>query len=188
MQLFEYLQTNKKAVLKKWFQAISQGYPSDTCSFLLQQKDPFANPVGHTLRVETERIYDELLKEKCSDEIARYLDGIIRIFAVQDFTPSGALSFMFLLKNVVREEIHKAKEKPEAAHLYEFENRVDQTALLGFEIYVKCREQVWELKANAIRDRTHNILERAKLWKSTESEGDSAEDIQKSEQKKRGDQ
>jgi hypothetical protein len=185
MHFTDLLRQEKKKVLAKWFKAISEGYPSDTCKFLEGQKDPFANPVGHALRHGTEGILEELLKEKCSEEINKHVDEIVRMFAVQDFSPTGALFFLYHLKDIAR-EFYQKTDLP-FAELLEFETRIDQVVLLGFDNYMKCREQVWELKATTIQRRTHNLLERAKLLRDLSgSEGETAEEITGSEQKKRG--
>ena len=187
MHFTDKLRQERKSILAKWFKAISQGYPSDTCKFLEGQKNPFANPVGHAIRHGTEGIFDELLQEKCSEAIQKHVDEIVRMFAVQDFSPAGALFFLYHLKDIGREFYEaKCREIP-VSELLEFETRIDQVALLGFDIYMKCREQVWELRATTIQRRTHNLLERAKLLRDLSgSEGDSAEEITGSEQQKRG--
>jgi hypothetical protein len=187
MQFTESLRRDRKSILAKWFKAISKGYPSETCKFLEFQKDPFANPVGHAIHHGTEGIFEELLKEKCSEEIHKHVDEVVRMFAVQDFSPAGALFFLYHLKDIAREHYQTNSREVPVSDLMEFETRIDQVILLGFDIYMKCREQVWELKANAIQHRTHRLLERAKLLRDLSgSEGDSAEEITGSEQQKRG--
>jgi hypothetical protein len=187
MHFTDLLRQEKKAILAKWFKAISHGYPSETCKFLEGQQNPFANPVGHALHHGTEGIYEELLLEKCSEAIQKHVDEIVRMFAVQDFSPAGAFYFLYHLKDIARELYQNKGQEIPLQELLEFETRIDQVVLLGFDIYMKCREQVWELRATTIQRRTHNLLERAKLWRDTSgSEGDSAEEITGSEQQKRG--
>jgi hypothetical protein len=188
MQFTDLLRQEKKTILAKWYKAISQGYPSETCKFLEGQKNPFANPVGHAIHHGTEGIYDELLLEKCSDAIQKHVDEIVRMFAVQDFSPAGALFFLYNLKDIVREVYQDTRQEIPLSELLDFETRIDQVALLGFDIYMKCREQVWELKATAIQRRTYNLLDRANIWRdpSGGTEEDYAEETTGSEQQKRG--
>ena len=48
MKLDKLLSQNKTALVKRWFDEVVRTYPVDTATFLKQQKDPFANPVGRT--------------------------------------------------------------------------------------------------------------------------------------------
>ncbi|MDD5205148.1 MAG: RsbRD N-terminal domain-containing protein, partial [Desulfobacterales bacterium] len=75
------------SVLDKWFDAIVGTYPPDTKRFLKKQKDRFANPVGTTLFKEMESLYQELLRGEDRKNSFAILDRIIRIRAVQDFSP-----------------------------------------------------------------------------------------------------
>jgi hypothetical protein len=104
--LINLLEQRKTAILKKWFALAVETYPSDTAKFLKSQKDPFANPVGRTIYRGLEALMDELLKEIDYEKLVSSLDPIVRIRAVQDFSPSQAIGFIFFLKNVIREILH----------------------------------------------------------------------------------
>jgi hypothetical protein len=91
--------------------------------------------------------------------LAPVLDNIVRIRAIQDFTASQAVSFPFLLKQIIRAEF-EPDALPYSEELAALEARIDELALLAFDLYVKCREQVFEIKANEIKRRAF-ILERA---------------------------
>jgi hypothetical protein len=41
--------------------------------------------------------------------------------------------------------------------------RIDELSLIAFNIYVECREKIFQLKANEVRDRTFKALRRAGL-------------------------
>src|SRR4030066_299715 len=45
----------------------------------------------------------------------------------------------------------------------ELESRIDELTLLGFDIFMQCREKIYDLKANEINKRTVGVLKRAKL-------------------------
>jgi hypothetical protein len=164
MNLKNLLSKKKKSILKRWFDLILETYPPETSLFLKGQKDRFTNPVGATIYQGIEDIFDELIQEMDSEKISTFLDNIIRIRAVQDFTASQAIAFIFLLKNVIREKLEKEiKEKGISEELLRFESGIDDLALLSFDIYMKCREQIYELKANEVRTWTCNLLKRAKV-------------------------
>ena len=98
MRLNSILAQQKAAIIKKWFALILETYPEDTASFLKDQKDPFANPVGSAIREGIEGLFEEFLQPVPSVNLAPFLDKVIRIRAVQDFSPSGTVSFIFSFK------------------------------------------------------------------------------------------
>ena len=138
MNLKDLLLEKRTAVVKSWFDMILESYPADASGFMKSQKDPFNNPVGRTILQGMEGIFDELLKGEGDTGISVLLDDIIRIRAVQDFTPSKALAFIFLLKNAVREELgpDACADKALAGDLLKFESTIDGMALLAFDIYM----------------------------------------------------
>lgn len=160
--LINLLEQRKTAILKKWFALAVETYPSDTAKFLKSQKDPFANPVGRTIYRGLEALMDELLKEIDYEKLVSSLDPIVRIRAVQDFSPSQAIGFIFFLKNVIREILHnEIVEKEMVNQLMLFESKIDEIVLIAFNLYVQCKEKVYELKANELKKRTLKAFERA---------------------------
>ncbi len=162
MKLKNLLSAKKSAVLNRWYDAILDTYPSDTSGFLKQQKNPFLNPVGCTIFQGIENLYNEILTGSQKERVSQFLDNIIRIRAVQEFTPSQCISFVFLLKKAVREEI---KEELIEQHLYnellELELQIDDISLLAFDIYMKCREKLYQIKANELQSWTFRRLQKA---------------------------
>lgn len=155
------LTRDSEAILKRWVDLIVESYPADTAGFLRREKDPFLNPVGHTISQEAALILGEVLGGKNADRLATSLDSIIRIRAVQDFAPSQAVDFVFLLKKAVRDGL-KADSGDGRGHreLLEFESAVDSMALLAFDIYMRRREKIHEIRANEIRKRSAWLLDR----------------------------
>ncbi|MCG6534554.1 MAG: RsbRD N-terminal domain-containing protein, partial [Syntrophales bacterium LBB04] len=138
------LKTNKDAIIKRWSDLILDTYPADAARFFKRENDPFANPVGAAVIEETANIYQELLAGPDLKKLHASLDRIIRIRAVQDFSPADALSFIFLLKKAARDEVRaQGIEAGAVPDLFEFECRIDRAALFGFEIYVGCKEQIY---------------------------------------------
>jgi len=161
----EHILARKKAVIAtRWFELASRTYAADTSDFLRNKPDPFANPVGAALRNGTEALLDQLLTAMDPDAITTYLDPIIRIRAVQNFTPSRATAFILLLKNVVRDILGKALDDSDIyTELLVFESKIDRLCLMAFDIYMQCREKVYQISANETRNRTFRAFERAGL-------------------------
>jgi hypothetical protein len=70
------------------------------------------------------------------------------------------VSFVFLLKRVIRAEIKEAADRAAADELAEIDAQIDQIALFAYDIYVKCREQVYELRVNEVKRNVSAIMER----------------------------
>jgi hypothetical protein len=161
----ENLLTHKRStILKKWSDVVIETYPPETAAFLKRQKDRFANPVGSVVFQGLEDIFGELLQGIDYERVSAFLDNIIRIRAVQDFSPSHAIAFIFLLKKVIREELKKEiKENGLSKELLALESRIDELALLAFDIFMQCREKIYELKAMELNNQTYSLLKKAKL-------------------------
>lgn len=159
--LKDLLRDKKGSIVERWLKDILSVYSPETCSFLNRRKDRFTNPVGHALRVGTQTILEGLIEGMETDSICRHLDDIIRSRAIQDFSPSQAVSFVFNLKKVVRLELGEEAKDPQLyAGLIKFEADVDQVALFAFDIYTRCREQVQELRVNEMKRSVAAIMKR----------------------------
>ena len=164
MKLKDLLLERKPKLLKRWFDRIIESYPRDSSDFLKKQKNPFANPVGHTFSEGINGLLDGLIEGSDPKGFDPFLNDIIRIKAVQDFSPSQAVSFLFLLKDVVRDSLEKEiREDSVMKELVELESRIDRLALLSFDIYMKCRERIYEIKADEVKRLTFRLLQRANL-------------------------
>jgi hypothetical protein len=157
LKLKSVLQDRQGEILSRWRELALSVYPEDTVRFLKRERDRFQNPVGHATGDALGALLDGLLEDWPAERLDEALDGIVRIRAVQDLEPSRALEFVFLLKGVVREEAGEAS----AAMLAELDEAVDRLGLRAFDAYMRCRERVYELRADDVRRRTAKLLERA---------------------------
>jgi len=165
MNLDSFLQQYRSAIIKKWFNRVVETYAPETARLLQKESSQFANPVGHTMLHGIEAIYDEFLHGADHEKLAPHLDRIIRIRAVQDFSPAQAMSFVFFLKNIVRDELQKHihENRIPLSEITAFESKVDDLALLAFNIYMQCRERLYEVRLTEFKTRTYRLLQRANL-------------------------
>lgn len=164
MRLASLLEENRETILGRWFELIAETYPGVTSQFLVKQKDRFRNPVGHAITESIGPIYDQLVSALDTDRLRDALDGIIRIRSVQDFTPSETIGFMFGLKGVIREVIGDQIQGPEGWNdLSDLESRIDRVALLAFDKYTECREQLHQVRNREIQNRAMKVLKRVKV-------------------------
>jgi len=146
-----------EAILEQWITRTIASYPGLAVSFLASEKDPFRNPVGHTLReglatLLQELLGDDLLGELNAERIQPALDAIIRIRAVQDLTPSQAVGFVFLLKPILLEL--QPERNPVLLDVL-LNDRIDRRALMAFDKYMQCREQLADIRVSEGRRRIH---------------------------------
>ena len=165
MKLEDHLKQKASHIRKRWVELIIETYPADSQRFFREQKDRFANPVGTTLSREVESLYHELLHGMDPEKVNTSLDEIVRIRAVQDFSPARAMSFVFLLKRVLREELDQEIKQSSAAYeeLLTLESRLDEMALRGFDLYVRCREKIYEIRAKEAKNQVSRLLQKAGL-------------------------
>ncbi len=167
MDLQYLLLQKKNAILGKWLNLVFDTYPSHSSKFLRQDKDRFVNPVRYTIAQETETIYDVLVQGMNIGKLSASLENILKIRSVQDFSPSQAISFVFLLKQAIREELtDEIRQKQLFGELLQFESGIDTLSLLGLDLYTKCREKIHELRVNEVRaerERAFKLLERTNL-------------------------
>ena len=142
----------QEAVADRWLNAILRTYPSQTARFFVTSKDPLRNPVGIAFKESLTTLITELFHGMDADRVSSALERVVAIRAVHDFSPRQALAFIFELKEILREEC------PGPA-LEVYLPRIDEMALTAFDLYVKCREKICELRASEDRRRVY-VLER----------------------------
>ena len=158
------LKKKKTTIIKEWFEVVVSSYAPDTAAFLKSQKDQFANPVGQTTLKGLEAVFDEVVSGMDRNAIISFLDPVIRIRAIQDFTPSKAVSFLLDLKKVIRKKLKKELKTAETfAGLAEIDGNIDQLCLIGFDIYVGCRQAIYQLKVDTERKKIYSAFSRAGL-------------------------
>ncbi len=158
--LKDLLLERKRSIVDAWFGAIIDTYPPDSRSFFKSVGDHFANPVGTSIKEEIQNIFLGIVSADDLEELRKPLDNVIRIRAVQGFMPSAALAFILDLKRVIRTGLDDVdvKDVP-LAELTEIESRIDRVALMGFDVFMKRRELLYEIKATELRKRSQLLLD-----------------------------
>jgi len=159
MSLNNLLSEKRSSIIKRWQDAILASYPKDSQGFLKRTKSQFANPVGCIIAKEIETLFDEVIKGDNPDRISSTLDTIIRVRAVQDFSPSQAVAFVLQLKDIIREEVGSG-HSPDMDAL---DRQIDGVLLMAFDVYSKCRQQIYEIRVHDVKNQVGKLLERANL-------------------------
>ncbi len=162
MTVTEVLARKKYAVIDRCVRLTMETYPAESITFLQEEKDPFVNPVGSTLRRELRTILEGIIASDKTEQLIPSLDAIVRIRAVQDFLPSEALAFTVHLKKAIREELRNELISPDLVNdLEAFDLRIDALTLAAFDLYTKCREKIAEIRlgeARSERDRLARVV------------------------------
>lgn len=157
----DLLRVKKGVIVQRWVEVVLATYSEDAAVLFQKERDPFANPVGHSVREGTAGLFDAILDGMDTGELRRHLDQIIHVRAVQQISPSQALSFVFSLKSILRASLPEAGQDPRLAReLAEMDLRVDQVALLAFDLYSECREEVTRLRINEVKRQVAWVLDK----------------------------
>ncbi len=150
MQLIEALKKKKKEILSTWVDRTLDSYTSS--GFFKKSRDRFANPVGANIREGLSKLYDLLIGKADRKEMMDPLDQVIRIRAVQEFTPAQAVAPILELKWVVKQVFSADKElRHLLVELDSFDCDVDRAALAAFDIYTACREQLYQNRISELK-------------------------------------
>ena len=115
MSFIPLIKAARADIIDRWTALTAAGYADETARFLLREGNRFANPVGDAIRRGTAEIFDALLAGGGHRDWDEILDGVLRIRAVQDFSAAQAVSFVFLLKRAILDEIESRRKKAEDA-------------------------------------------------------------------------
>jgi hypothetical protein len=158
MDITILLRERMPVILDRCLTLILDTYPPETAQFLRREKDRFQNPVWYTISREMEILCQQVAGAMEMEKVNMALENIIRVRAVQDFSPSQAIAFVSLLKRAMREEILRdagggtREEKDGIIHaLNDLDTRIEQVLSAAFDIYTKTREKIYELRIREIK-------------------------------------
>lgn len=160
LALCEALSPCRDAALDRWRDLVFDSYPDEAVRFFRKENNGFKNPVGQSILQATGTIFDGALMEEGADGVPEALETIVRIRAVQDFSPAEAVGFVFQLKRAVREILETSWSGFTPDLATEIDSRVDALALSAFEIYTRCREQLYEIRVREAQRRAAGLLRR----------------------------
>ena len=68
------------------------------------------------------------------------------------------------MKTVIRDHLKKELSDSRVVQsLFAFESRIDSLSLYAFDIYMECREKIYDLKSNVERSKVYEAFKRAGL-------------------------
>jgi RsbT co-antagonist protein rsbRD N-terminal domain len=138
----------KQAVAQEWLTLTLQTYPSQSMRFLVHETDCFRNPVGQIFKDGIPLLVDELFGDMDSARVRQTLEDIVRVRAVQNFSARETVGFVFLLKGIFHREL-----SADGGTRLELDRRVDEMALVAFDLYAQCRAKISDIQVSEARHR-----------------------------------
>jgi hypothetical protein len=164
MNIDNLIKEKKNQIFNLWIKKFTDTYPEESARFFSGGANQFANPVGHTFRINFEKIFDDLFMEYDPEKLRSCVDPIVRIRAVQGFVPSDAVCFVPMLKQSIWEVCGREISRLNLLSGWlDFMTRLELLTSISFDVYMRCREQLWKQRAEFANSRTHKLLEKANL-------------------------
>lgn len=158
MKLSDALQDKKKKILSVWIDRTLDTYGSS--AFFKQKRDQIANPVGSNIRTGLTRVLELLLSDSNPKDYTPHLDQVIRIRAVQEFSPSQAILPFLELKWVIRQVLSEDNStSPLMPDLPELDCEIDRIALAAFDMYMQCREQLCQVRIKELKSGSYILTD-----------------------------
>ena len=152
------LETRYQPLLDAWRDLVFSSYSAPAVQLIRGTPDPTRNPLGYRIHEGTEAVLRVLVTPDAGrDACLVALDPIMRTQAVRGQSPSEAIGFIFLLKRAGRAVWGGALD---AATRDALDQRVDDLALVAFDAYARCRDDIQEIRVRAIRRRVATIYDR----------------------------
>jgi len=184
----DLLNERMDTILERWVEAVLSAYPSDAAVLFQKEQDPFANPIGASVREGTRGVLQAILDGMDQEGLRSHLDRIVRVRAVQDFAPSQALSFVFSLRAVIRDTLPELDADPRLRReMAGLDEEIDRVALAAFDLYAERREEVSQLRVNEVKRQVAWVFEKMNQrdarvsapGESREGEGPAYENVQR---------
>jgi RsbT co-antagonist protein rsbRD N-terminal domain len=160
-ELVECLGRKRAAMAARWLTEALSAYPTASADLFRQERNPFANPVGHALRVGLDAALEALVQGREPANVAACLDDILKMRAAQELTPTQALSFIFCLKETIRAELPGDDRGPAfSLEMAALDRQIDQLALAAFDRYAGHRGRIYELRVREVKRSVSVLVER----------------------------
>jgi len=159
--LHALLWPHREAMAQRWADVVHGTYPFETVGFLRTATDRFTNPVGFCTGEAAKALMEAIFAEAPGEAaIRKAVDEIMRVRAIQDFSPETAVGIFFAMKDIVRDVVMSAQDKPVDCMpaLWALESRIDAVALLAFGAYARSRETLHRLKVEETQRKQAQLL------------------------------
>lgn len=151
---------HKEAMTSRWIDVVHGTYPFNTVGFLRTRKDRFANPVGYRTEEAAKALMEVVFTPEPDEEaLGKAIDEIVRVRAIQDFSPETAVGVFYAMKEIVHDVLAESGRAAETLPaLWALESRIDAVALMAFGAYARSREKLHLLKVEEYKRQHSQVL------------------------------
>ncbi|PID99843.1 MAG: hypothetical protein CSA81_14385 [Acidobacteria bacterium] len=150
MDLAEAFRNYRDKIVDEWVEYTLKTYRSS--EFFRREQDRFANPTGVNIREGLSRLFDLMSKGADPETFKVPVEQIVRLRAVQEFSPSQAVAPLNAVKHITRNILAADKERSVfITELYDFEFAVDLAMLAAFDIYMESRERLYQIRVRELK-------------------------------------
>jgi hypothetical protein len=151
-----WLQRHREEILGAWRSLVLARLSAAPAAPSPSPPDPFGNPVGSRVHATTAAVLDALAGRLPPEALAAAMEPLMRVQAIQGRPASEAVALVPLLRRASR-EVPEGIGPAEAATL---EERLDALLLIAFDLYMRCREDIFEIRVRETRRRVSALLDR----------------------------
>ena len=168
LKLSGFISDNLDALAGSWLDAIVGTYHEDAAGFIKGKEDRIHNPMGYAIREMVDAVLGCLARGCEGQELDSAMFPVIQMRAVQEFSPSEAVSFIILLKDAVAGMARKEADEGLMLELHE--------AVLGllsraFDLYSGCRERLSEIKQEELKRNLYMLLRKSDMVELKDGSG-----------------
>ena len=158
----DILRQRREIILKEWGKSALDFYGNAVFNNIKKDGDRFGNPLVYTISTALETILDELIDGIRTAKTDEALEDVVKIRSLQSEKPSKALDFLFRLKTIIENQLHIAEsDNAGNENTKEIYSALDELILSAFDIFMRCREKIYEIRSNEIKRRSYKLWERA---------------------------
>lgn len=164
MSIIDSVREKREKVLERWLELTLKTYSEEAEQFYKNRKNQFANPVGATFKKSLELMLEGVLNND-PNLVEASMEDTVKLRAVQEFSPSQAISFILFLKEAVRDVVlGKQVSSEELADLLSFEGRIDHLLLISMDSYMTWKQKMLEIRMKELQRRTFGLMKHSRLF------------------------
>ena len=156
MALQDLLRFRRDRLVAEWLARVAACDPDPSSRLLGGDHDRFRNPIWYAYDQALPVVFDEVIGDMDRTRIASALDPVMHIRTVEALSPTEATGFILLLKDVVQDALRAEAGDATGVEAWRaFGSRVDEVALVAFELFVACQEKLQRIRASEAARRAH---------------------------------
>jgi hypothetical protein len=160
--IYGILRQRREIILGEWKQSTLDFYAAGAFKPAKKNVDRFGNPLVYTVTTALETILDEFINGVRTTRTNEALEDVVKIRSLQSEKPSTALAFLFSFKKSIADQLKNLENEEinneETEKIY---SALDDLILTAFDIFMRCREKIYEIRSNEIKRRSYKLWERA---------------------------